>query len=201
VNKLLVAVFVLMVAFPICGQTPPPSFPSGADALGASPQPSSPAKQIDPEKERLIRQVMARTKEAEQAQERILQAVAGMKLMMPRVAEKFWDKYRQLITIDELRNRLVIVYDKHYSSEELNELLKFYDSPLGKKMSDEVIPILRESMEIAQGLSKRAAQSVSADFQAEELLQRPRAAGSLGPGIPSNGSAGPSAPTPTATAP
>jgi hypothetical protein len=198
VNKLLVAAaaFLLVVAFPIHGQTPPPSFPSGADATGAQP----PAQKIDPEKERLIRQVMSRTKEAEQAQERILQALAGMKLMMPRVAEKYWDKYRQLISIDELRNRLIIVYDKHYTSEELNELLKFYDSPLGKKVSDEVIPILRESMEIAQGLSKRAAQSISTEFQAEQLLQRPRSAGSLGPAIPPGGSAVPPAPAPTATA-
>jgi uncharacterized protein len=200
VNKLLVAVFLLMVACPLRGQTPPPSFPSGTDASGAPSPASPPAQQVDPEKERLIRQVMAHTKEAEQAQERVLQAMAGMKLMMPRVPENVWEKYRQLISLDEFRNRLIYVYDKHYTSEELSELLKFYDSPLGKKMSDEVIPILRESMEIAQGLSKRAAQSVSSDFQAEELLQRPRAAGSLGPAIPSSGSAGPSAPTPTATA-
>lgn len=149
---------------------------------------------------------MARTKEAEMAQERMLQGLAGMKLMMPRVPEKFWDKYRQLVSLEEIRTRLVSVYDKHYTTEDLNELLKFYDSPLGKKMSDEAVPILRESIDIAQELSKRAAQSVSADLQAEQLLQQPRAAGLLGPprqpqGGPM-GSPGPiSAPTPSATAP
>ncbi len=195
-NKLLVASFLLIVAFPIRAQTPAPS-PSLSPSTAA-------AQKIDPTKEQLIRQVLARTKEAEQAQERMLQAMAGMKLAMPRVAEKFWEKYRQLISADELRERLVGVYDKHYTSEELNELLKFYDSPLGKKVSEEAVPILRESMEIGQDLSKRAAKSVSADYQAEQLLQRPRAAGSLGSPIfaPSNptGSPAPSA-TATATAP
>jgi hypothetical protein len=202
VNKFLfaAAAFLLIVAFPIRGQTPPPSFPSGADAFGAPPISTPPSKKVDPEKEKLIRKVMARTKEAEQAQERILQALAGMKILMPRVGEKFWEKYRQLITIEELRNRLVYVYDKHYTPEDLNELLKLYDSPLGKKMSDEAIPILRESMDIAQELSKRAGQSVAADFQAEQLLQRPRAAGSLGPGIPPSNPVLPSASSPTATA-
>ena len=190
------AAFLLIITFPISGQTPPPSFPSGADAFGASP----PAKKVDPEKEKLIRQVMARTKEAEQAQERILQAIAGTKALMPRVPEKYWERYRELISIDELRNRLVIVYDKHYSSEELNEMLKFYDSPLGKKMSDEAIPILRDSMDVAQELAKRAAQSVASDFQAEQLLRQPRAAGSLGPAIPPGVSAGAPSPTPTVTA-
>ena len=84
--------------------------------------------------------------------------------MMPRVGEKYWERYRQLISTDELRNRLVVVYDKHYSSEELNEMLKFYDSPLGKKMSDAAIPVLRDSMDVAQELAKRAAQSVVAVF-------------------------------------
>ena len=189
-----------MVTFPIRAQTPPPSFPSGAAALGASPQPSQPAKKVDPEKEKLIRQVMARTKEAEQAQERILSALAGMKLMMPRVGEKYWERYRQLISTDELRNRLVIVYDKHYSSEELNEMLKFYDSPLGKKMSDAAIPVLRDSMDVAQELAKRAAQSVAADFQSEQLLRNPRGAGSLGPASPPGISTGAPSPTPTVTA-
>lgn len=124
---------------------------------------------------------MARTKEAELAQERILQGLAGMKRMMPRVPEKVWDKYLQLIGLEELLNRLIYVYDKHYTSDELNELLKFYDSPVGKKMSDEALPVLRDSMGIAQELSKRATQSVMADFQAEQLLQQPRTAGSLGP--------------------
>ena len=132
-NKLLVATaFLLIAAFSICGQTPPPSFSSGAEAFSAPPLSTPPPKKVDPEKEKLIRQVLARTQEAEMAQERILQGMAGMKQMMPRVPEKYWTQYRQLITVDELRNRLVYVYDKHYTSEELTDLLKFYDSPLGK---------------------------------------------------------------------
>jgi hypothetical protein len=149
----------------------------------------------------LIRQVLTRSKAAELAQERILQGMAGMKLTMPRVPEKFWEKYRQLISVDELRDRLVSVYDKHYTSEELNELLKFYDSPIGKKVSDEAIPILRESKDIAQEISKRAAQSVAVDFQAEQLLQQPRAAGSLrSPGFAPGNPAESPTPSPTATA-
>jgi uncharacterized protein len=185
VNKLLIAPFLLIAAFPIRGQSPAPSVPSAVESF-ASPQPSpsgATVTKIDPEKEKLIRQVMARTKEAELAQERILSALAGMKTLMPRVGEKYWEKYRQLVSVEELTKRLVYVYDKHYTSQELNDLLKFYDSPLGKKMSEEAIPILRGSMDIAQDLSKRAAQSVASEYQAEQLLQRPRAAGSLGPAM------------------
>ena len=199
-NKLLFPVFLFVAVFPIRSQTPPPSFPSAGDAL---PTPSTaPATKVDPAKEQLIRQVLAYTKEPEKAQERILSAMEAMKLNMPRVGEKYWEKYRSLISIEELRDRLVYVYDRHYTSEELNELLKFYESPVGKKVSDQAVPILRESMDIAQDLSKRAARSVTADYQAEQLLQRPRAAGSLGSPIlapPSRNPAESATPSPTAT--
>ena len=181
--------FLLIGALPMRGQTPTPS--------------PSPVQQIEPQKAQLIRQVLDRSKEAEQAQERILHAIDGMKLIMPRVGEKFWDKYRQLINLDELRERLVYVYDKYYTTEELSELLKFYDSPLGKKVSDNAVPISRESVDIAQDLSKRAMQSVAADVQAERLLQMPATGRALpAPArAPLDGdSAGSPAPSPSATA-
>jgi len=204
VNKLLLAAACLLIAvFSICGQTPPPSFPSGAEAFSAPPLSTPLPKKVDPEKEKLIRQVLARTQEAEMAQERILQGMAGMKQMMPRVPEKYWIQYRRLITVDELRNRLVYVYDKHYTSEELTGILKFYDSPLGKKMSGAALPILKDSIDVAQELSKRATQSVMSDIRAEQLLQRPRAVGSLDalPTINPGNSAVSPTPMQSATAP
>ena len=207
-NKLLIAAPLLIAALPMRGQTPPQSFPSAADTFAQPASPSSltsgasvPVQKVDPAKEQLILQVLARSKEPEKVRERLLQAMVGMKRMMPRVKEKFWDKYRQLISLDELRDRLVYVYDKHYTSEELNDLLKFYDSPTGKKVSDNALLILQESMDIAQELSKRAAQSVAADVQAEQLLQMPGAARSLRSPVlaPSNRTESP-APSP-ATAP
>ena len=123
-----------------------------------------------------------------------------MKQMMPHLQEKYWVQYRQLVSVDELRNRLVAVYDKHYTSEELTELLKFYDSPLGKKVSGVAVPILKDSMQVAQELSKRASQSVMSDLQAEQLLQRPGAVGSLGNLPPPGADYSAASPTPTPTA-
>ncbi len=119
-------------------------------------------------------------------QERLRQVMEGMRAAMPRVPEKYFEKYRALISLDEMRDRLVAVYDKHFTVEELKAVLQFYDSPAGKKMTQETVPILRESMDFAQQMSKRAMEEVSKEFRAEELLERPRAAGgSLGPPLPS----------------
>jgi uncharacterized protein len=196
VNRLIIAT-LFAVPLSIFAQTPPPSIPPAAGAFNASP--AVVEKKIDPEKEKLIRNLLARTKEAEMTQERIFQGMAGLKQMMPRVPEKYWAQYRQLISVDELRNRLVYVYDKHFTSDDLKALLQFYDSPIGKKLSENTLPILRESMEIAQQMSKRAGEAVAQDFRAEQLLQQPRAAGSLGGPLPAPGN--PLAPAPLASSP
>jgi hypothetical protein len=197
VKKFLVAIVLLVTPLFNYAQTPPPSFPSGADAFNASPIPMP--KKVDSEKEKLIRSLLSRTREAEMAEARMLQAMAGMKQMMPRVPEKYWDKYRSLISVEELQNRLVAVYDKYYTTEEVTGLLQFYDSPIGKKLGEKAVPILRDSMEIAQKMSQRAAAAVASDVQAEQLLQQPRAAGSFSGILPapsSSATPAPSTPTP-----
>ena len=199
----------LTAAVTIQAQTPPSSFapPTGvgaSPALTGSPKPDQ--GKIDAEKEKLIRSVLARTKEVEMAQERMLQALAGMKQLMTRVPEKYWEKYRNFISPEDLQNRLVQVYDKHYTKEELKELLRFYDSPLGKKISDEAVPILRDSMQIAQEMSRRAATALSEEMRTERLLRNPRGAGSfdgtlLAPGTSPAAESSTPTPSPTLTPP
>jgi uncharacterized protein len=191
-----------MAPFSIYAQAPTPSFPTAAEAFSASPiSTETPApKKVDSEKEKLIRDLLSRTKEVEMSEERVLQAMAGMKQLMPRLPEKYWAKYRSLITFEELQNRLVEVYDKHFTTEELKSLIQFYDSPIGKKLSEKALPILRDSMEIAQQMSKRAGTAVASEVRADQLLQRPRAAGSFsGTPLAPGDSVAPTSPTPTPT--
>ena len=172
--------------------------PSASSSSGVSSSSSVPAQKIDSEKERLIRDVLARTKEVEQAQERIAQGMAGMKQMMPRLQEKYWEKYRSLISESELTARLIRVYDQRYTVDELKSLLEFYNTPAGKKMTENAVPILRESMAIAQELSRQAGSAVMNEVNADQLLQNPVSAGSFkGMLLKPSVSATPSDTTPT----
>ena len=122
VKKPIVIAALFVAPFFAFAQAPSPSASSSS---GASSSSSVPAQKIDSEKERLIRDVLARTKEVEQAQERIAQGMAGMKQMMPRLPEKYWEKYRSLISESELTARLIRVYDQRYTTDELKSLLDF----------------------------------------------------------------------------
>jgi hypothetical protein len=179
VNKLLIATVLISSVLSLItrAQSPPPTVPSLSTSPTATP--TGAETKVDPEKDRVIRSVLAKTREVEMAQERILQGLTGMKQLMPRIPEKYWVEYREKISANELRDRLVRVYDKHFTPEELKAILEFYDSAAGKKLSAAMMPILRESMEIAQDVSKRAGEEVAKDLRTEQLLQQPRAAGSV----------------------
>jgi uncharacterized protein len=136
------------------------------------------------------------------AQERIAQAMAAMKQVMVRMPPKFWDTYQSLISETELRDRLTEVYDKRYTTDEIKSLLAFYDTPAGKKMSENAVPILRDSMSIAQDMSRRASEAVMREANTERFLQNPAAAGSfngmlMGPGT--SGASGSATPAPSAS--
>lgn len=193
-----IVIAVLVVApFFAFAQTP---LPSASSSSGSSSSSVAPAQKIDSEKERLIRDVLARTKEVEQAQERIEQAISGMKQMMPRLRDKYWEKYRSLISENDLRRRLIEVYDKHYTADELRSMLQFFDTPAGKKMTENTVPILHESMAIAQEISRRAGDTIMSEMNAERLLQHPNAASSFsGLLVAPGASATPSEIMPTAT--
>ena len=54
------------------------------------------------------------------------------------------------VSVDEMLNRLVPIYNKYLSAEDLKGLIKFYESPLGKNLVNVIPQITRESTEAGQ---------------------------------------------------
>jgi uncharacterized protein len=174
VKKLLVTVTLLtssLLTFSAMGQTTP-------EPASEAAAPQAPTEQnIDPEKEKLIRDLLTKTREVEMAEERIFQGVAAMKQVMPNVPEKYWDEYRKRIRGEELRNRLIAIYASHFSTDDVKALLAFFATPAGKKWTAERVPMLRDSMEVAQEITRHAAAEVSKEFRSDQLLKNPRGLG------------------------
>ena len=53
-------------------------------------------------------------------------------------------------SLKELTNLLVPVYSKHLTLEDLQELIKFYKTPVGKKYAKKTPLITQESMKVGQ---------------------------------------------------
>ena len=52
--------------------------------------------------------------------------------------------------IAEILNEMRIIYKKHFSQADIKALIKFYESPIGKKLVKEQPNVMTESMEVGQ---------------------------------------------------
>ena len=76
------------------------------------------------------------------------------------VPQEFWDDFTKEIKAEDLINLTVPIYGKYYSEMDVDQLIAFYNSPVGKK-SIEVLPmIMQESMTAGQTWGRQIAEKV-----------------------------------------
>src|SRR5207237_9962920 len=102
------------------------------------------------------------------------------------VPPAFWADMRSEMRPQALIDSCIPVYAKHLSSEDLDGLLRFYESPVGKRVTDAMPKIAKETIDISyqwgESIGKLVEQraSVAAEWrkvQAPESAQPQRNAG------------------------
>ncbi|WP_442794744.1 DUF2059 domain-containing protein [Pelobium manganitolerans] len=86
------------------------------------------------------------------------QMIAALKTNMKSVPEGFWDAFEQEINAENLIERIIPIYEKHYSEKDIDGLITFYQSDLGKKVTATLPAIMQESMQIGQTWGKEIAE-------------------------------------------
>ena len=86
--------------------------------------------------------------------------IPQFKQLVPGIPDAFWVKFRQKLNMDELLFACVPAYSKFYSHDEIKQLIRFYESPIGKRMV-EVTPLLtQETMAIGQKWGEKLGQDI-----------------------------------------
>lgn len=68
----------------------------------------------------------------------------------PDVDKKIWDEIMTEVNVQDLIDLIIPIYEKYYTEEDIDQLIQFYNSPIGKK-SVEMMPfITQESMQAGQ---------------------------------------------------
>lgn len=81
------------------------------------------------------------------------------------VRAEFWEEVAKEISADDLIKLVIPIYEKYYSEEDIDQLINFYRSPIGKKMQ-EVTPLLtQESMAAGQVWGREIAEKVVAKMK------------------------------------
>lgn len=161
----LIAIYVGMFFVAIQGGAPDSVQAASQSSLNAQTSTKT-APSIDPAKEADIRallelvgardQVQESVRQtAEQYREKILAAVPNNERGQAFVNTAI-NEYEKRYDVDRVNERLVALYDQHYSDQEIKSLLQFYGSPLGQKVAAESPKIFREIQETTRAEAAKA---------------------------------------------
>jgi uncharacterized protein len=93
------------------------------------------------------------------------QMAAMMQRQLPCVPVSYWQGFIDANGTRELTDRMVPIYQRHFSAGDIDGLLKFYRSPLGQKVISEMPATMAEGMQIGQQWGKQRAQAMLVDLQ------------------------------------
>jgi uncharacterized protein len=138
--------------------------------LSGAARADSSAGQKAPEtqKQKDIRKLLKITGSGELGTQVMSQMIGNMKKAMPQVPEKFWADFMKEVHTDELIDLIVPVYDRNLSQGDVTELIKFYESPTGKRFVSVLPKITQESMGVGEKWGRELAMKVMTKLQQQE---------------------------------
>jgi uncharacterized protein len=95
------------------------------------------------------------------------QMISAMKGQMKTVPDSFWEKVRANMDTHELLEKIIPLYDKYYTLEDLKAVNAFYESPAGQKVLSTLPQIMKESMKIGQEWGEKIGRQAAEEAQQE----------------------------------
>lgn len=146
-----------------------PATPS-SDSPAAQEAPSSAGAKIDPAKEAAIRHLMDITQTSKlgdniaDAITTQVRAVMGRTIQQPDRLQKFMDTFNQKFTASAppsaVTDAAVPIYAQAFSMEDIDGLIKFYESPLGQRVVKVLPQVAQETERAGLQLDQKAAMNV-----------------------------------------
>ena len=129
--------------------------------------PTSFAAAADAEKDKLVREVIA-TLGVDRVGTQIMDAlIQQFRQVYTSVPETYWKSQRASVKEEELTDQIVPLYAARFSVAELNEVLAFYHSPVGKKLAAALPEIGQQSVKLEQAWGKEQTGKLLAKLKAD----------------------------------
>jgi len=197
--RLLIALTALLVCFTAQAQTPSPTAPASTPPATDSSQASSAAYQsIDPAKAAEIRKMLELTGTVKLMKQVMNQMIDSFKTRNSHVSSEFWDRFESNLDTNDLVDKMIPLYDKYYTLDDLKAINAFYESPAGQRVLAVTPQIMHESMQIGQEWGRGVGAKIATELEKEKLKEAAAAPSSTSASTPASAPA--STPTPTSTA-
>jgi hypothetical protein len=123
----------------------------------------------DSVKLRLIRAVLTESHAVELMLQSMQAAAPAQRAANPGIPAAFWDRFLSAAREQkgELGALFIQIYDRHFTAEELRQLLAFYRTPIGQKLLAEQPAITQEAMAVGQQWGQRLGFEIGQKMAAE----------------------------------
>ncbi len=138
--------------------------PAKAQVAGSAP---------DKEKEAAIRRLLEVTNVADGVILTMEAALPAQRAVNTAVPDVFWDRFikRARQTRGEFIDAVVPIYDRQFTLSEINQLIDFYSTPVGKRFVAALPQITKEAMAEGQAWGQRLGLQVGEELRREGVLK------------------------------
>ena len=116
----------------------------------------APAAPIDPAKEAEIRKLLEMTGTVKLVNQMLGQMMETLRSRSSGLPPEFWDQLQKDMDPAKLVEKLIPVYDKYYSLDDLKAVNAFYQTPAGQHLLQAQPMVMKESMSIGQEWGRAA---------------------------------------------
>ena len=97
-----------------------------------------------------IRNLIQLTGAANISADALEKMIEPLKADFPQVPEEFWNTFIHEVHSDELVDLVIPIYDKYYTRGEIQELTRFYQTPVGQKTIKVLPKLSAEAIDAGQ---------------------------------------------------
>lgn len=119
------------------------------------------------QKEEKVRKFLAVSGSAEMSKTVMNQMINIFQSSYSQVQPAFWEEFKKETGTDDLLNLIIPIYVKYYTESDLDELIKFYESPVGRKTVENLPKITEESMIIGQQWGMQVSEKIMKKLKKE----------------------------------
>jgi hypothetical protein len=86
----------------------------------------------------------------------------SLKASMPQVPEQVWQDLRVEVRDNDMVELTSQIWDKHFTQQEIRDLIRFYETPTGQKIAREMPEIQQETLAAGQKWGNRILERIMA---------------------------------------
>ncbi|PQA92596.1 hypothetical protein B0A69_14095 [Chryseobacterium shigense] len=101
------------------------------------------------------------------------QYIQGLRKTHVNVPDEFWSEFTAEVSSSKMIDLYIPIYAKYYTESDIDELIKFYKSPIGQKTLEVMPSLIKESMEAGGKMGRDIAIKVKEKLDRKEGYQSP----------------------------